>query len=84
MLNVFSINDLKNNLGFFINFGVFFLFIICFFIFIFKSFGQLCADIKEIILAKIYFKYNNNINNNNATTKIKQKNRIKKSRKKNN
>ena len=68
--NVFKKNNLKDNLGFFINLGIVILFIICSFIFIFKSFGQLYLDIKEIILAKRNTKFKKNINN---TTRIKKK-----------
>ena len=76
--NVFKKNNLKDNLGFFINLGIVILFIICSFIFIFKSFGQLYLDIKEIILAKRNTKFKKNINN---TTRIKKKKKYKKNKK---
>ena len=48
---VFIKNNLKNNIGFFINLGIVILFIISFFIFIFYSFPKLNLDIKQIIFA---------------------------------
>ena len=76
--NALKPNNLKNNLGFFINFGVMFLFFIIFIIFISKSWGQLYIDIKEIILAKRNNKFINNKNKNNIEI-IEEKKKIKKS-----
>ena len=58
---VFIKNNLKYNLGFFILFGVIVFFVISCFIFICKSFSQLCIDIKKIILAKRNIQFNNNL-----------------------
>ena len=86
---VFIKNNLKYNIGFFILFGVIVFFVISCFIFICKSFSQLCIDIKEIILAKRNIQFNNNLKtNNNIITKIKKEKykpnkKIKKARKKN-
>ena len=76
--NALRPNNLKNNLGFFINFGVMFLFFIIFIIFISKSWGQLYIDIKEIILAKRNTKFNKSINDdNNIVIRKVKKNRKK-------
>ena len=81
--NVFIKNNLKNNIGFFINLGIVILFIISFFIFIFYSFPKLNLDIKQIIFAKRNTHFNNNIISKIKKKKYKKKNNNKKTRKKN-
>ena len=75
---VFKLINLKNNLGFFINVGIYFLFFIMSITFLTKSWKKLYLDIKEIIIAKENIKVNkHNINNNNIVIR-KKKNRNKK------
>ena len=81
--NVFIKNNLKNNIGFFINLGIVILFIISFFIFIFYSFPKLNLDIKQIIFAKRNTHFNNNIISKIKKKKYKKENNNKKTRKKN-
>ena len=51
-LNVFRINNLKNNLGFCIIIFIILLFFVCFFVFLFKSKNLINKEIKDIISAK--------------------------------
>ena len=50
--NVFTKENLKHNIGFYINIGIFILFFVSCFIFIFKSFPELLIDINELFSAK--------------------------------
>ena len=69
--NVFTKENLKNNIGFYINIGIFILFLVSCFIFIFKSFPELLIDINELFSAKKNKKLKRR--NNNIPGKITKK-----------
>ena len=78
--NVFTKENLKHNIGFFINVSFFILFFVSFFIFIWKSFGKLLIDINELFSAKKNKKFkrsNNNISRKKTKNKFKRTNKMK-------